>query len=491
MDVEDDGPGTNALYAFSQTSLYIPPPVVRGRIPKNAYGNLDVYVPTMVPPGGSHVRHKHASKAARLIGVDYADAVTGFQFKGRHGTAVTDGIVVAEEYREAVLAVLDGFEYEQETHQAEIRSAQCLRLWRRFLTGLRIGERLGLHKGGPGASVKPEVLKTEMNKAEDEQDNAVEAGGFFPDPDQTTAVPTAGRYRPPGRNDNPQEPIHAEQPEDEETHEEDIQEEAPRMRRQRKITIESDVDDSEDDYVPEKRQTATRRGKCRLLSPEDSPVPTSTSPSRALPSRRSRTVQAPAQHDFEEAGGFLPDEQQDNPMKSGGGFIPDADTEQADEFGGGFIPETNDDHMDDFGGGFIPESNADQTDDFGGGFLPEDGGEDENTGPDRAEAEPEAELENTIEEDEANFSGGGFIPEETAHSGPNSDKERGPLLNEANLMAGVDEAGRTPEPEETVDEPVSDDMNDEAADESESEKGSLLSHDPDDEDAEPEWLNSD
>merc|ERR1712000_505066 len=40
-----------ALYAEYQTSLYIPPPVVDGQIPKNAYGNLDVYVPTMIPAG--------------------------------------------------------------------------------------------------------------------------------------------------------------------------------------------------------------------------------------------------------------------------------------------------------------------------------------------------------------------------------------------------------------------------------------------------------
>jgi xeroderma pigmentosum group C-complementing protein len=44
-----------ALYTFDQTELYEPPPVVNGRVPKNSYRNLDIYVPSMVPQGGVHI----------------------------------------------------------------------------------------------------------------------------------------------------------------------------------------------------------------------------------------------------------------------------------------------------------------------------------------------------------------------------------------------------------------------------------------------------
>jgi xeroderma pigmentosum group C-complementing protein len=54
MDDEDERAGTN-LYTEAQTELCSIPPVVNGLIPKNRYGNLDVYVPTMVPPGGVHL----------------------------------------------------------------------------------------------------------------------------------------------------------------------------------------------------------------------------------------------------------------------------------------------------------------------------------------------------------------------------------------------------------------------------------------------------
>jgi xeroderma pigmentosum group C-complementing protein len=55
-DGEDgDEPGT-PMYTEAQTELYVPPPVVNGRVPRNVYGNLDVYVPSMVPEGGVHVQ---------------------------------------------------------------------------------------------------------------------------------------------------------------------------------------------------------------------------------------------------------------------------------------------------------------------------------------------------------------------------------------------------------------------------------------------------
>jgi xeroderma pigmentosum group C-complementing protein len=59
-DIEDgeENAGT-ALYAESQTELYEAPPVVHGRVPKNSYGNLDVYVPSMIPSGGVHIPGEH------------------------------------------------------------------------------------------------------------------------------------------------------------------------------------------------------------------------------------------------------------------------------------------------------------------------------------------------------------------------------------------------------------------------------------------------
>ncbi|KAH8427595.1 putative DNA repair protein Rad4 [Aspergillus melleus] len=178
------------LYSLSQTELYKPPPVVQGKIPKNVYGNLDVYVPTMVPPGGAHVVHSDAARAAKILGIDYADAVTGFDFKGRHGTAVFQGVVIAIEYHEALEEVIRALENEKEQALLEEKSAESLRLWKHFLLKLRISERV------KGYAIEGEEADNEgsdsMNGGDHFGDAEDYGGGFIPEPDQADASPHAG-----------------------------------------------------------------------------------------------------------------------------------------------------------------------------------------------------------------------------------------------------------------------------------------------------------
>ncbi|KAL5118499.1 hypothetical protein ACEQ8H_003514 [Pleosporales sp. CAS-2024a] len=181
MDVDEQQEEIGVgLYAKFQTEVYTPPPVVRGRVPRNVYGNLDLYVSSMCPRGGTHIRHKLGSKAARILGVDYADAVTGFSFKGRHGTAIIQGVVVASEYAEAVHEVIDGMLYQQEEAANAARSREALRLWRRFFLGLRIAQRVNAMEidgeKGPGMDVQQEINREDQQILEEEM-----AGGFFPD----------------------------------------------------------------------------------------------------------------------------------------------------------------------------------------------------------------------------------------------------------------------------------------------------------------------
>lgn len=141
---EDDAQGDagTPVYTEDQTELYVPPRVRNGLVPKNKFGNIDVYVPRMIPSGGAHIVHEHASRAAFILGVDYAPALTGFQFKGRHGTAVLTGIVVAQEYEEAVRAVIDGLGDVEQEIEDERRKLRAYKVWRKFLMGLRIREQI-------------------------------------------------------------------------------------------------------------------------------------------------------------------------------------------------------------------------------------------------------------------------------------------------------------------------------------------------------------
>jgi xeroderma pigmentosum group C-complementing protein len=184
-DETEDRAGTN-LYTEDQTELYVAPPVVNGRVPKNSYGNLDVFVSSMIPEGGVHLPRKlsdlhlryslnpsddEASRAARILGIDYSDALTGFEFRGRHGTAVLKGIVVAVEYREAVEAVIEGFRDEQARVEEKMRSHAALRMWKRFLTSLRIKERVDGY----------EVEGEEQDIVQDENDSGMESEEYVDD----------------------------------------------------------------------------------------------------------------------------------------------------------------------------------------------------------------------------------------------------------------------------------------------------------------------
>jgi xeroderma pigmentosum group C-complementing protein len=460
-DADMEEPPATALYAFHQTSLYVPPPVVNGRIPKNAFGNLDIYVPSMVPPGGHHVRHALAKNAARLLGIDYADAVTGFQFKGRHGTAITSGAIVAEEYREAVEAVIEGFQTEQENEEARLHSLECLKLWRRFLAGLRIKERLTEYTSTGPKAAKPDIVQAKIDNAEEVEDDPMEAGGLFPDAGEITA-PTAHRF-----NDA-----------SESNHEFDLAEQGPRLRRQRKTVIESDPESdnqSEEEYMPSPRKPPVRRRRMLTESPPASEI---------------------EHYDpHEDGGGFMPDAVEES-ARSDGGFLPDADAEGV---GGGVIPENNDvSAANDFIGGIMPETaDSEWAIENDGGFIPENYTALDSGGGFVLEANEDV-------------SAGGFMLEEDVSEVPSATQSTSKKVN-TDTEDGVrsilpDEQEEDAfDPDEMEDTFDPDDLETETkalpredstgahklGEEDEDDHGSLLSHDPEDDDAEPDWLYSD
>jgi len=198
QDDYEDADEEVGMYAEFQTIAYVPPPVIFGVVPKNDYGNLDVYVPSMVPRGGAHIPHKLAVKAAQILMVDYADAVTGFEFRGRgNSTPIIKGIVAAAEYREAIETTIRGFEDEAAEEAVAKKELEMLKLWRKFLIALRIKERVdeyGPIEENNSAKGKQRAFQDiDENESEDEgeggfmkgdenyneQGNA--GGGFFTD----------------------------------------------------------------------------------------------------------------------------------------------------------------------------------------------------------------------------------------------------------------------------------------------------------------------
>ena len=159
---------------------------------------------------GGGVLDVRANRAARLLGIDYVDTVTGFDFKGRHGTPVVRGVVVATEYQPAVAAVIQGLHEEEAHSEASAQKIECLRLWKRFLAVLRVHARISDYdiEGGNcegdllaedlrriGEKHRQSRLIEGRKKIDGDEDDSVEAGGFFFDPEaHEVAQPTSTRF---------------------------------------------------------------------------------------------------------------------------------------------------------------------------------------------------------------------------------------------------------------------------------------------------------
>lgn len=81
--------------------------------------------------------------AAKMLEIDHAPAVTGFDFtaRGRRVTPVTQGIVIAAEYKEALEVVLHAVAEQQAEEAQAAKDVQVAQRWKRLLTGLFIKQR--------------------------------------------------------------------------------------------------------------------------------------------------------------------------------------------------------------------------------------------------------------------------------------------------------------------------------------------------------------
>lgn len=359
----------------------------------------------MVPQGGVHIIPIEAARAAKTIGIDYADAVTGFEFKGRHGTAVIKGIVAAAEYREALEEVIRAFQDERAEAEEARRSAAALRMWRRFMAGLRVRERIdGYDIEGERDAVHEEMERTD--EAMDEDDG----GGFLPDRDQ-----------------------------------DDIAEPTARLFRIQQVT------DHEDE------------GGGIMLGDEGEDADAE----EAL-----RDTQAPPDSHIK-----CEDVASSRPEHGEGGFMLD---EGPDE-GGGFIPDRNEQSQ-----MIITPSNTDTYD---------SGIREVFADSELAEA---ITLQRLHEEDKLTFNevserGGGFFHDERAEQ----------FTLDASVTLHNCERGTTEGHDKLAEEQTGMDViehqlprahdlseHEQKSEEEEEDRGSLLSHDPEDEDADPEWLAS-
>jgi xeroderma pigmentosum group C-complementing protein len=135
------------LYSRAQTQWIIPPPIENGIIPKNAYGNIDIYVPSMIPAGAAHVPMRGTVRVCKKLGIDYAEACTGFEFGHQMAVPIIEGVVVAEENAEMLVDAWKEEDVRKRKKEAEKKAKEAANAKKKVVTEKQIKERLDAEYG--------------------------------------------------------------------------------------------------------------------------------------------------------------------------------------------------------------------------------------------------------------------------------------------------------------------------------------------------------
>ncbi|KAF9762028.1 hypothetical protein IL306_003584 [Fusarium sp. DS 682] len=171
------------LYSWEQTDWIIPSPIKDGVIPKNEYGNIDLFAEHMCPEGAVHVPFRGAMRVCKKLQIDYAEAVVDFEFGHRMAVPVIQGVVIAQENHDMVMKELEKDEAERARKEDEKRRKKALAQWRRFLMGMRIAERIRQEYGEitEEISVFGHARDSVQTKKQPQVEDEDMAGGFLPD----------------------------------------------------------------------------------------------------------------------------------------------------------------------------------------------------------------------------------------------------------------------------------------------------------------------
>uniref|UniRef100_A0A336MZD9 CSON007305 protein n=1 Tax=Culicoides sonorensis TaxID=179676 RepID=A0A336MZD9_CULSO len=130
------------IFGIWQTEAYEPPTAENGIVPRNAYGNVELFKACMLPKKTVHLQLPGLNKVCKKLQIDCAPAVVGFDFHSGSSHPVYDGFVVCEEFEETVTEAWYEDQQEQERKDREKIEKRVYGNWRKLIKGLWIRERL-------------------------------------------------------------------------------------------------------------------------------------------------------------------------------------------------------------------------------------------------------------------------------------------------------------------------------------------------------------
>ena len=132
----------SALYGIWQTVPWAPPVSIDGVVPRNARGQVDLWTPAHLPVGCAHLPYPRIAAIARKLGVDYAEAMVGFEVRGGRSIPKFEGIVVTERNAEWVLDAYREKEREVKEKEDKKRWERVSFNWRRLVKGAVVRAKL-------------------------------------------------------------------------------------------------------------------------------------------------------------------------------------------------------------------------------------------------------------------------------------------------------------------------------------------------------------
>ncbi|XP_015918857.2 DNA repair protein complementing XP-C cells isoform X1 [Parasteatoda tepidariorum] len=131
------------VFGYWQTKLYEPPVAEGGKVPRNKYGNVELFKPWMLPRGTVHLKNPGLSRIARKLGIDCSPAFFGFE----NMCAIYDGYVVCEEFKDTLLTAWEEEQVNAKERKEEKRYKRIYGNWKKLIKGLLIKERIKLKYG--------------------------------------------------------------------------------------------------------------------------------------------------------------------------------------------------------------------------------------------------------------------------------------------------------------------------------------------------------
>jgi hypothetical protein len=195
------------VFGYWQTKPYEPPVAQNGKVPRNEFGNVELFQKSMLPIGCIHLQLPNLSRVCSKLKIDCAPAVVGFDAHKGFSHAVYDGYVFCEEFKDIVIDAYYEDERNNRVKEEEKRKQKIYDNWKKLTRSLLIREKLKLKYGNKEsaecyqasstskvdneADEKEEPYKKELNEIDPPVQKSVEkAKSIFKKPTQQQSKAT-------------------------------------------------------------------------------------------------------------------------------------------------------------------------------------------------------------------------------------------------------------------------------------------------------------